>query len=57
MKISIKPRSFLEVADTQFKSANIYGKVGISIGEKKFDELYAEYLLSGSGKLDFEPEK
>ena len=57
MKISIKPRSFFEVADTQFKSANIYGKVGISIGEKKFDELYAEYLLSGSGKLDFEPEK
>lgn len=57
MKNSPKDAAIYLLADALFKSANIYGKVGISIGEKKFDELYAEYLLSGSGKLDFEPEK
>ena len=57
LKNSPKDAAIYLLADTQFKSANIYGKVGISIGEKKFDEFYAEYLLSGSGKLDFEPEK
>ena len=39
MKNSPKDAAIYLLADTQFKSANIYGKVGISDGAKKFDSL------------------
>ena len=50
VKNSPKDAAIYLLADTQFKSADIYGKVGISIGEKKFDGLYAKSLLSNSSK-------
>ena len=39
LKNSPKDAAIYLLADAQFKSANIYGKVGISDGAKKFDSL------------------